>query len=182
MHSFASSDSCPITIYNASFQQLKRLLLQAQKEPSYSIQSGLLNPAAMHMANVILAHSGFESWRTYFLLCMRFWVDATASFPVLADIAQGYMSLAVQNGGLSTLEARRLQKVLAKKGRRHEAGEFSSVIVDFDGSVERGAFYRANELAERFNELAMFDELTTGNVVQPESDVQYATAENHESK
>ncbi|CAI6341681.1 unnamed protein product [Periconia digitata] len=164
LRSFASSDSSPISVFHASFQQLKRLLIEAMTRPRYSIQSGLLNPAVMHISNIILAHSDSRAYRYYFLLCMSFWIDATPSFPVLADIARGYLSLALRTRSISAQDARGLKQKLAQISRQYSSNEVSSVIVDFDRATIQGASYRANELAREFDEHAMFEEFTHNSV------------------
>ncbi|EGU76976.1 hypothetical protein FOXB_12508 [Fusarium oxysporum f. sp. conglutinans Fo5176] len=164
LRSFASSDSSPVSVYHASFQQLKRLLVEAMTRPRYSIQSGLLNPAVMHISNIILAHSDRRNYRYYLLLCMSFWIDATPSFPVLADIARGYLSLALRNRSLSAQDARSLKQKLTKIREQYSSNEVSSVIVDFDCATAQGASYRANELAQKFDEHAMFEEFTNNSL------------------
>jgi hypothetical protein len=137
--------------------------VEAIKQPSYTVQSGLLNPAVMHISNIILAHSDRQNWHDYFLLCMSFWVDAIPSFPVLADIAQGYLSLAVLGGNLSTDEAQKLKRVLAKASGQYTVEKVSSsVIIDFDRAVTHEDSYRAYEIVQKFDDQTMFDEYTTG--------------------
>ncbi|EXA28888.1 hypothetical protein FOVG_19546 [Fusarium oxysporum f. sp. pisi HDV247] len=164
LRSFASSDSSPVSVCHASFQQLKRLLVEAMTRPRYSIQSGLLNPAVMHISNIILAHSDRRNYRHYLLLCMSFWIDATPSFPVLADIARAYLSLALRDRSLSAQDARILKQKLTKIREQYSSNEVSSVIVDFDCATAQGASYRANELAQKFDEYAMFEEFTNNSV------------------
>ena len=93
-------------------------------------------------------------------LCMSFWIDATPSFPVLADIARGYLSLALRTRSLSAQDARGLKQNLAKISEQYSSKEVSSVIVDFDRARVQGASYRANELAQNFDEYAIFEEFT----------------------
>ena len=163
LRSFTSGDSSPAAIVNASFQQLKRLLVEAIKRPSYTVQSALMNPAVMHISNILLAHSDRQSWHDYFSLCMSFWVDSIPSFPVLADIAQGCLSLALLNGNRSKEEAQKLKQALVNvSGHCTLRKVSSSVIVDFDRAVAHGDSYRAYEIAQKFDDFAMFDELTTG--------------------
>lgn len=172
LRSFASLDSSPVAILYATVQQLKRLLVEAIKRPSYIVQSGLLNPAVMHISNVILAHSDRQNWHNYFLLCMSFWIDAIPSFPVLADIAQGYLSLALFTGKLSTDEAQKLQQVLAQASGQYKVEKVSSsVIIDFDRAVTHGDSYRAYEIVQKIDDHTIFDEFTTGNTSQDPAEI-----------
>lgn len=169
--SFASTDSSPNAIFNASLRQLQRVVFDHIKLYYQAERySAMLNPAVMHICNVVLADMTRKDARFYFLLCLKFWAAGVQACPVFADIAQGYLSLGLQNGCISAQEARRWKQLIADQTEAAAGDVACSVIVNFDQQVSMNNAYgddRAHHLSQRFEELAMVDELT--NLRQSES-------------
>lgn len=114
----------------------------------------------MHVSNVVLSGTEGQDWRYYFLLCMDYWIQTVPSFPVIAEIAQGYLSLALNKSYLSAEEARRLKHTLEHASWQHEAGDNStSVVVDFGRALTSRDMVRAHDLAQKFDDLATIDDL-----------------------
>jgi len=167
--SFTSLDSSPDAIFNASLRQLRRLVVDyfTNRQPrDYSIW---LNAATIHVSSTAVRSADDPDWRFYFLLCMGVWTEGVLRYPLMADIAQANLSLAMDVGCVTGLEAQALMEELHVRSRHRRRAEVAtSAIFDFDRAVsaEEGGF-RIHELARRFDDLATFDMLTTGDYEAP---------------
>lgn len=173
LRSFTSTDSSPTAVFNASARQLERLLVELTSAKKSKARSAMLNPVAMHTSNIALMSKERKDWRFYLLLSLSYWVEAVRSYPVFADVAQGYLSLAIQNRGLSSREARRWKDKLTRRSKRHGAEEIAcSVIVDYNLAMEADRDIRAYELAQQFDDLAFFEDLINTESIGQEPDVE----------
>jgi hypothetical protein len=165
--SFASEDSTPLTVFCASVSQLKRLIYifhTKYKAPTWSVY---LSPPTVQLCDAVLTLRTRQNpidRRAYFLLCIRTFVDLHVSFPVFSEMAKGFLARAMRDGMMSSEEAKALRGILERHGAHHLLPEklVSGIIIDFETAARNPENATARILAERFDELAVHDEFTTG--------------------
>jgi hypothetical protein len=133
------------------------LELRTHYQPqNYSI---FFTPAAILVSNAVLRHTSEPTWRFWFLICMDYWKETAAKYPVMVQIAQACLSFAMKVGRITGMEARVCLNQIKLKLPRRELEEIeTAVIFDFDQAISGTEGYRADELAKLFEELVMFDE------------------------
>ncbi|KAL1905528.1 hypothetical protein Sste5344_008753 [Sporothrix stenoceras] len=102
--------------------------------------------------------------RMYFLLCVRAWTDLYMCFPTFSEFSQAFLSMAMEAEIMTGAEAQSSLARLRANGRHHD-DELSkpagvSSLIDFDRSLSNPEEASVNTLAQRFNDLATFSELT----------------------
>ncbi|CAK7210663.1 hypothetical protein SBRCBS47491_000851 [Sporothrix bragantina] len=102
--------------------------------------------------------------RLYFLLCVRAWTDLYICFPTFSEFTQAFLSMAMEAEILTGAEAQSSLTRLRANGRHHEGSQDKPInvssLIDFDKSLSRPEEASVNTLAQRFNDLATFSELT----------------------
>ncbi|CAK7229477.1 hypothetical protein SEUCBS140593_007259 [Sporothrix eucalyptigena] len=104
--------------------------------------------------------------RLYFLLCVRAWTDLYMCFPTFSEFTQAFLSMAMEAEILSGSEAQSSLARLRANGRHHNSHTPQEVpinvqsLIDFDLSLSQPEEASVNSLAQRFNDLATFSELT----------------------
>lgn len=102
--------------------------------------------------------------RMYFLLCVRAWTDLYKCFPTFSEFTQAFLSMAMEAEIMTGAEAQSSLARLRANGRHHD-DEISkpagvSSLIDFDRSLSNPEEASVNTLAQRFNDLVTFSELT----------------------
>jgi hypothetical protein len=130
----------------------------------------IFSAAVLHINNMIVRDINNPDWRFYFLLCMNFWKEAFVRHPCMKNVAQANLSLGMRTGSIKSNQARAIVKEIQARIRHHDMSEVAiSCIFDFDQAIfmeDDGS--RAQTLVEKFDELAILDELTTDNYEYPE--------------
>jgi hypothetical protein len=84
-------------------------------------------------------------------------------FAVIGKVAQAYMAVGINAGVISGEEARTFMDDLQHQGRSHRLTDVAvSCVVDFESGMLSKDNYRAQDLAQKFEELALFDDFITG--------------------
>ena len=113
--------------------------------------------------------------RLYFMLCVRAWTDLYMCFPTFSEFTQAFLSMAMKAEILTGAEAQSSLMRLRANGRHHEGSQDTPInvlsLIDFDVSLSQPEEASVNSLAQRFNDLATFSELTNAQdfvTVQPD--------------
>ena|SRR3569833_205844 len=166
MRSFSSSDTCPVAAFAASLKQLRRLLYMFQTQCPSSAWSIFINPALIQVGDAMLSLQSRHDpgTRLYFLLCIRAWLNLYTSYPIFWDLVKGFLARAIRDDVMGSVEAKKLMTELLHRGVHHKVPghAVSSIIMDFDLAVMDPEIARVKAIAERFEELALHDEFTTG--------------------
>jgi len=86
-------------------------------------------------------------------------------YAVIGKVAQAHMALGLAEGVITSAEAHSFLEELQRRGRYHKLADIgASCIVDFDIAMSSKNDGRAQDLAQKVDELALFDELTTGDL------------------
>lgn len=121
-----------------------------------------MNVAALQISHSVLKSTTDDPhWKFYFRLCLQFWKESYTCYSVLFLLVQGTLSLALELGAISSTEAKAMMDELRLSGRHHNAaqGVISSALLDFGGALSDPDQARADALAQRFEELVLFEEL-----------------------
>lgn len=160
--SFCSGDSSPNAVFDASVNQLKRLVFDYYFSYPQESYTAIFNVALVQLAYVSVKKDVDSDWRLYFLFCIRCWQDLYICYPIFLDTGQAYLSMALREGMLNTSEARSLVAELQQKGGHHEAIKElgTSCLADFDLAMISPDEATAHALAKKFDELAVLADLT----------------------
>ncbi|KAF5628904.1 conidial development fluffy [Fusarium sp. NRRL 52700] len=161
LQSFSSPDSTPQTIYSASLNQLKRLALLYRTQQMPNSYMPYINISLVHIASTICKEINDPTAKFYFLLCVRYWQHLYVGYPLFGDVAQAFLTMAINNGLITNREAKRLMAELKGQGEHHgleDAGISTSLIVDFDLALTNKEEANVQAVAQKFEEVALFDE------------------------
>lgn len=157
--------------------QLCRLVVECRLNHPRIFYSTVASAGTLHLCNLLLSdHAGLApskaiedhdiNWQFYFLLCLANVRDFYVCFPVYDLISTGVLAMAMRKGVLSGREARMLLVAMRARGQHHpdrSSKTAGSFFLDFDLAITAPAEALAVAVAKDFDELAMFDDLTTGN-------------------
>jgi hypothetical protein len=94
---------------------------------------------------------------------MAYWKVLFVRHAVLGKIAQANLSLGMTTGKISSAEAQKLLFELQQRAKHHEMSKVATAcIVDFERAMSAKDEWSAQDLAQKFDELAIFGELTKG--------------------
>ena len=104
------------------------------------------------------------------MLSMQMYQDLYVCFPVYENVMQGFLAMAMRSGAISGLEARGLIESLRERGTHHKASEqaVGSFTIDFNLAMTDPDKAKVHILALQFDELAIFDQFTSGEYVNQE--------------
>lgn len=136
--------------------------------------SVLWQTALIYVANAMMREgdSSGPEWRFYFELCVAGLEDLSASFRVFKSVAEGLLGMALQRRVIDIDKVNLVHRELVSLGRHHvphrkaddDGVEGARWIIDIDlATTDPNAAQGAN-LAERFQELMLFEEFTTGEM------------------
>ncbi|EWG35978.1 hypothetical protein FVEG_00157 [Fusarium verticillioides 7600] len=158
LKSFSSRDSTPKTIFSASLNQLKRLALLYRTQQMPNSYMPYINISLIHIANTICRETDDPTAKFYFLLCIRYWQHLYVGYPIFGGIAQAFLTMAINNGLITNREAKRLMAEVKAQGGHHDEGISTSLIVDFDLAMTNRDEADVQAVAQKFEEVALFDE------------------------
>ncbi|KAM0549925.1 hypothetical protein ACHAPJ_009172 [Fusarium lateritium] len=161
LKTFNSPDSTPKTIFAASLNQLKRLALLYRSQQTSTSYMPYINISLLHIANTICKETKDPTSKFYFMLCIRYWQHLYIGYPIFGDIAQAFLTMAINNGLLSNREAKKLMAEVSGQGQHHElsqVGISTTLIVDYDLAMTNRDEAAVKAVAQKFEEVALFDE------------------------
>lgn len=83
---------------------------------------------------------------------------------VMGKIAQANLSLGMSTGRISSAQAQMHLSELQQRARHHEVAKIvTTCIVDFDRAISAKDDWCAEDLAQKFDELAVFGDVTKGD-------------------
>ncbi|KAI9152237.1 Notoamide biosynthesis transcriptional activator notL' [Paramyrothecium foliicola] len=170
--SFSSGDSTPQAAFTASMNQMKRLILRYRLDHAHAICSTHANFGLLQVSNAKPTVLHDSDWRFYFSLCLNYYQDLYVRYPVYKDVLQGFLAKAMDEEMLSSREASAFMNSMRKIGAHHEALHQATALftIDFNMAMTEPDKAQANALARKFDELAIFYEVTEGDYVNPQRD------------
>ncbi|KAI1772241.1 hypothetical protein F4818DRAFT_180178 [Hypoxylon cercidicola] len=160
---FSAWDSSPDAAYAASVSQLKHLVVEYRSKSIASTYSILCHTGLLYLANAILKDTGDPEWRIYLLLCIYGYESLSRPYRISEIIVQGLLSMTMRETDMTGSEA---QKIIneVKEGRLDSAKDDfvdkirATFMVDMDLSLIDPEEAKAENLAERFDSLALFQD------------------------
>lgn len=165
LQTFASRTSTPDAIFNASLNQLRRLVLIYRSTQTAATHHVCWTTGIVYVAHAMLARRETDrEWKFYFLACIYALQDLYVSFRLFSAIVQGLLTMAVRDGGITGLEARSIRKLLQEKGKHHTTDDAvkGSFMIDMDLAIRNKIEEaKVEKLAEKFEEVVIFDDLVS---------------------
>ncbi|KAM0740065.1 hypothetical protein ACQRIT_005249 [Beauveria bassiana] len=167
LRSFTSPDATPSAIYNASLKQLQRLIYTHHNRKAQSPTICFFNTAVMKVSIEVLKCADYDpDWYFYFRLCFQFWKDAFVCYRPFQLIAQANLAAALDCGALSSNTANAMMQEIRAVGKHHMASDEAVIqgLLDFDLATRSLQEAQIVAMAQRFDELLLFNDLTTGDL------------------
>ena len=156
-----SLEGTPGTVYAASVDQLKRLIVLYRINYRSSAYTMLWHTALLYVANAVLQETGHDDWLFYFLVCLYGYERLRPSYPVSEAITEGLLTMSLRDDKLTAAMARRIRNELRKKDLGHVSEEMNSTFaLDLDLAVSEPNLASVDNLAGGLEDHLMMKELT----------------------
>lgn len=121
----------------------------------------LWHTALIHIANAILGDTKDPAWRFYLFFCVESYGELRRAFRFAETIGRSILSMALQQGDLSTDEARRLM-VQFEENRLTSPSEDirATFMADLNLAMTDPEEASVESLSGRFEDIALFREFT----------------------
>lgn len=144
----------------ASLNQLKQLILVYRSKYVSSAYTMLWHTGLTYVANAVLLDTSDSEWRFYFLLCIHGYESLRRSYRFAEAIGRGLLSMTLRNGDISGGEARKMLQELRGPALNEGSGPIrATFMADLDLALTNPDEATAENLADRFESLALFEEL-----------------------
>ena len=117
LRTWASGDSTPDAIFNASVNQLWRLILTYRSNYRSATHTILWHTSCLYVANASLNNQSDPNRLYYFHLCVQGYLDLVRSFPLAGGVIQGLLTMAMKKGVMSSAQARKLAVSSSKSNK-----------------------------------------------------------------
>ncbi|KAF5582748.1 transcription activator acu-15 [Fusarium pseudocircinatum] len=162
LKTFSSQDSSPKAVFEASMRQLQRIILDYTMNYEPRLYNFILNGAVLHVFHTTLQNRDTLGWRFNLRLGMGWMKEIFVRFPVIGKVAQAYMAIGMGSGMISNIEAREFMQDLQRRGRHKDLDDITALcIVDFEVAMSSNGDGRAQDVAQKFDELALLNEFIT---------------------
>lgn len=163
LKTFTASDSSPDAAYAASVSQLKHLVVEYRSKSAASTYSILCHTGLLYLANAMLKDTGDPEWRLYLLLCIYGYESLSRPYRISEVIVQGLLSMTMRETNMSGTEAQKIINEIKEGRLSNVTDDFEDKIratfmVDMDLSLQNPEEARAENLAEKFDSLALFQD------------------------
>ncbi|XXG96160.1 hypothetical protein Hte_002439 [Hypoxylon texense] len=161
---FAVWDSSPDAAYAASVNQLKHLVVEYRSKSVASTYSILWHTGLLYLANDMLKDTQDPEWRLYLMLCIYGYESLSRPYRISEIIVQGLLSMTMRETDMTGSEAQRIINEI-KEGSLDTSASHAfedkiraTFMVDMDLSLNNPEEARAENLAEKFDSLALFQD------------------------
>ncbi|KAF4452232.1 Nitrogen assimilation transcription factor nit-4 [Fusarium austroafricanum] len=151
----------PDAAYKASVNQLKRLVVVYRENYSCSSFTMLWHTALIHIVNAIIGDTKDINWRFYLFFCVQAYGDLRRSFRFAETIGRSILSMTLQQGEISSEEARKLM-VQFEENRLSSPSEDirATFMADLNLAMTAPEEASVESLSDRFEDIALFREFT----------------------
>jgi hypothetical protein len=163
LRTFTGPMNTPDAAYTASVEQLKRLVVIYRSRYTASHYTIIWHTSLLYTANAML-HSNDENRLTYFLICLYSYEGLSQSFRITEAIVRALLSMALQNGVITAVLARRVLRDLHKSAPRgHDCEEMirAPFIADLDQAISAPESATVESYAANYEENAMVRDYTS---------------------
>ncbi|KAH8747471.1 hypothetical protein F5883DRAFT_474402 [Diaporthe sp. PMI_573] len=158
---FTADNPTPEGVCNASVNQLKHLILIFRSRYSCATSTMLWQNALLYVANACLPLQRGPLPNldgAWFTACTDALRALAPQFGIVTGIVQGILSMAILKGSIPAVEGRAIMDQLKADAERGG----NSFVIDLNEASVNPSAASLDVLARAFDELAMFDEFTTG--------------------
>ncbi|KAI9151383.1 hypothetical protein HJFPF1_08585 [Paramyrothecium foliicola] len=165
LRSFSSQDSSPKAVFDASFRQLQRVLFDCAANYDPRFFNFTMSAAVLHTIYILFQNKDTLEWDFNLSLSMSWLKELFVRFAVMGKVAQAYMTLGMDSGMITSAGAQAFMEDLHHCGRQHNLADVAvSCIVDFEVAMSSKSGGRAQQLAQKFDEMALFHEFIQSEV------------------
>ncbi|KAG7137654.1 hypothetical protein HYQ45_005060 [Verticillium longisporum] len=156
---FSSRKSSAEAAFQASVNQLKRLIVVYRSEYQSSAYTILWHTALIYVANAVLKDTGDPEWRFYFLHCVYGYESLRKSYRLAEAIGRALLAMTLRNGDITGLEARTILQQLKQRGLDHPSGDIRATFMgDLELAMTNPGEAKVETLAGQFEDVALFQE------------------------
>ncbi|TIC89563.1 Nitrogen assimilation transcription factor nit-4 [Colletotrichum higginsianum] len=162
LKTFNARYASPDAAFNASVGQLKQLIVRYRCSYASSAYTLLWQSALIYVANAVLHDTQNPEWRFYFLACIYGYESLRKPYRIAEVITRGLLTMTLRDGDITGTEARHLLKHIREAETNHEEDDVrATFMVDLDLAMTDPDAARVENLAKRFEDIALFREFTT---------------------
>ncbi|KAK2764234.1 Nitrogen assimilation transcription factor nit-4-like protein 1 [Colletotrichum kahawae] len=162
LKTFSARRSYPEAAFNASVNQLKQLIVRYRCNYESSAYTMLWQTALIYVANAVLRNTQDPEWRLYFLACIYGYEGLRTSYRVAEVISRGLLTMSLREGDMSGTEARHLLKeVTGPEGAGGKGDVRATFMADLDLAMTDPEAAKVENLAKKFEDVALFSDFTT---------------------
>ncbi|KAK2007085.1 hypothetical protein LZ32DRAFT_542628 [Colletotrichum eremochloae] len=162
LRTFSAARASPDAAFNASLSQLKHLVVHYRSNYESSMYTFLWQSALIYVANAVLHETQDPGWRFYFLACIYGYEGLRTSYRIVEVITRGLLTMTLRDGDISTKEAQQLLKHIREAEVNHDKEDVrATFMIDLDLAMTDPDAATVENLAERFEDIALFREFTT---------------------
>ncbi|KFA60289.1 hypothetical protein S40285_07393 [Stachybotrys chlorohalonatus IBT 40285] len=151
-------------VFEASLCQLKHMVRVFDCKYQSSSYGILWHSALLHVANAMLMVPDDPESLSYFMLCISCYRDLSPSYRVAYAIAKGLLAIAWEKGLISSSKAKLTlaQFQIANRTSVTLDNIRATFVVDLSAALINTKESQVEALAQRFDAIAVFDDLTVG--------------------
>jgi hypothetical protein len=163
LKTFPCRRSSPDAAYKASVNQLKRLVVVYRENHPCSSYTMLWHTALIHVANAILGNTRDPTYRFYLFYCIQSYGNLRGSFRFAETSGRSILSMSLQQGDISTEEARKLMEQFEKNRLSNPSDEIrATFMADLNLAMTDPEGATVESLSDKFEDIALFREFTNG--------------------
>ena len=155
LRTFSANNATPQTVYQASIEQMKRLLLSHRSDMGPEVLSIFWQSCVIYVANAVI-HSGDDQHERQFYvnLCLIGLQELYLSYRISGTMVKAIVGMAIRNGALENYQAVDIRRRLGETATRFEMDTWvvrSWIIIDLDLAASDSAGAQGGKLAEDFD-------------------------------
>lgn len=121
----------------------------------------LWHTALVYVANAALQDTSDPEWKFYLLLCIYGYESLRRSYHLAEVTGRALLSMTLRNGDISSNEARYFLQEMKDRGLSQPSGDIrATFMADLDLAMTDPDEAKVERLAQRFEDLALFQEFT----------------------
>jgi hypothetical protein len=151
-------------VFEASLCQLKHMVRVFDCKYESSSYGVLWHNALLHVANAVLMAPDDPESLPYFMFCISCYRNLSPSYRVVYAIAKGLLAIAWEKGLISSSKAKLTLAQLQTASRTYLTLDDirATFVVDLSAALINTKESQVAALAQRFDAIAIFDDLTAG--------------------
>jgi hypothetical protein len=155
-------------IYQSSVNQLRQIMRTYHERFANDHPSVLWHTACLFIANDAIRSQSSDQQRRYLLSCsLEGYYSFYPRYPVTLPIVKGLLTMAISSKLLTSQEGIEAIRRLRAKGNEHDQLPEPTVacfMVDLDLALTDQKGAHIDSLAQRFDEMVLFDEFTNDRI------------------